>query len=250
MAPLSSARAWEPSRAELELQRQRASLELVNFKIARQRRELQKVSDARQRTLEDLEREVARRVELEAELRRLAGTDELSGVANRRAFLERAEAEIARARRTSHPMAVLMFDIDRFKSVNDNYGHDSGDQVIRAMASILVEAIRDDVDAVGRLGGEEFAVLLRETSPRAARDVANRILEAARVRKVECSDTTLRFTCSVGITMLRTSANESIREILVRADEALYAAKNGGRDQLRIARSTAAIPVFDAAELA
>lgn len=229
----------EQREARLELERQKSELELVTFKMARQRRELQDLYDGRQKVLEELEREFARRCELEAELRELAGTDELSGVANRRAFLEQAKAEIARAVRTRHPMAVLMCDIDRFKNVNDTYGHDVGDAVIKATADVCVQATRQDMDLVGRLGGEEFAILLPETGPGAAEAVAQRILRTLRDQVVEAGEAEISVTASIGVAMLRPTG-DTVRDLLVRADEALYAAKRDGRDRMHFAEPKAA----------
>jgi diguanylate cyclase (GGDEF)-like protein len=179
-----------------------------------------------------LQERLAERVsELQAardELARLASTDALTGLFCRRQWFDMAAIELARSRRYDQPFALLMADLDHFKRVNDTYGHGVGDDVLKHFASVLQSECRGS-DIVGRLGGEEFAVLLPQTPLRAAQDVARRIVETSRAVIVPCSSGDVRFTCSVGVTE-GSGADLSIETVLERADMALYQAKHNGRD--------------------
>ena len=173
--------------------------------------------------------DISQRKEMERELRQFATIDHLTGVANRRHFLEGATQEFDRARRYGHPLSVIMADIDSFKRINDTYGHPVGDRVIQAFAATLQACLRG-CDRVGRLGGEEFAAVLPETGP------AEVLLAAERIRtRVETvcvplpEGGTLRFTASFGCAT-RTEGDGSITATLGRADSALYRAKNKGRN--------------------
>jgi PAS domain S-box-containing protein len=149
----------------------------------------------------------------EAELRRLATTDVLTGLANRRHFLERAAQELGRVRRYDTPSTFIMLDIDHFKRINDTWGHATGDCVLRRMATVLEAAVRE-TDLVGRLGGEEFGVLLPESGLDAALALAE------------------RFSASFGVTLLHAD-DESVDMPMARADAALYAAKFAGRNRVK-----------------
>lgn len=163
-------------------------------------------------------------------LRRMATVDMLTGVANRQHFLAIGEHEIARVRRSGQALALCMIDIDRFKAINDTHGHPAGDEVLRRMAAIMKNALRD-ADVCGRLGGEEFAVLLADAALEPALKVAERLrADIAAARFAVAADVELRVTVSIGICQLRES--ESLDQIMMRADKALYAAKRGGRDRI------------------
>ncbi|MEA5096935.1 MAG: GGDEF domain-containing protein [Burkholderiaceae bacterium] len=167
--------------------------------------------------------------EQQQQLEKLALTDSLSGLSNRRHFIEAAAREIDRARRYNRPLALIMLDIDNFKSVNDCYGHQCGDDVIRSMSRILRAGLRDQ-DIVSRIGGEEFAILLPETSGEMAADVAERLRELHAAARVACaSGVTVGCTASFGVTELN-PLDASIYDLLPRADKAMYAAKNAGRN--------------------
>ncbi|AOX99799.1 diguanylate cyclase [Jeongeupia sp. USM3] len=168
---------------------------------------------------------------LEAELQRRATTDGLSGLANRNHFMEVSGHELARAQRYGRPLTLMMIDIDHFKRINDEYGHDAGDAAIRAIAMLCRSTLRD-TDVIGRLGGEEFAALLPETSMTMAAAVAERL--RARIEAYELhtpGGDVLRFTTSIGITAL--SADDTLIDpLLKRADLALYQAKHTGRNRV------------------
>ncbi len=162
------------------------------------------------------------------ELEKLATTDELTKVANRRKFLDVALAELDRAKRYGRPLSLLMLDIDRFKAINDTHGHACGDQVIHMMAQTCVAELRE-IDCVGRIGGEEFAIVLPEVDLDAARLVAERIrgtVESLNLANAKAGS--IRFTVSVGVSTLAGGA-DSIATVMERADACLYRAKERGR---------------------
>lgn len=176
--------------------------------------------------------------EREAELRSLAYTDVLTGVPNRRYFLARAAIELRKAQRDGSPLAVLALDIDRFKQINDTFGHQSGDAVIRCFAQTCMQQLRSQ-DICGRLGGDEFAILLPQTTRQVAFDVAQRLrlslLQADCIPAAQQPTTPLRLTTSIGIAeYLPTSTRIDIDELLDRADQALYRAKQAGRNRIEL----------------
>jgi diguanylate cyclase (GGDEF)-like protein len=165
-----------------------------------------------------------------AHMREQARTDELTGLANRRAFIAAGEAAVDQSIRYERALSILMMDIDHFKQINDTHGHAAGDAAIRAVADAL-RAVARQADTPGRLGGEEFAVLLPETARREAVIAAERLRAAVRKIEVDHEGTTIRFTCSVGL-VERTDTVASLDEMLSAADEALYAAKANGRNRV------------------
>lgn len=174
--------------------------------------------------------DVTKRRELEEELRRHATTDFLTGIANRRHFIDVAEREFARAKRYGHPLSVLMLDIDRFKRINDTYGHPVGDKVVQAMADLCRRSLRE-IDHLGRMGGEEFAILLPETEAAVALQVAERLREMVEGAAVDVGGLAhpIRFTTSVGLASLET-VDQGFDQMLMQADRALYKAKQDGRN--------------------
>jgi diguanylate cyclase (GGDEF)-like protein len=168
-------------------------------------------------------------VERDAALR-LAALDELTGLPNRRAFEGRAEQERARARRYGQAVALVEIDIDRFKVVNDTYGHAAGDRTLSALAKLVLRQLRAQ-DVVARLGGEEFVALLPETDIDRALAVCERLRAAVAAMKIEDNGATFAVTVSMGVTVL-TAADESILAALARADRALYRAKAQGRNRV------------------
>ncbi len=166
------------------------------------------------------------------ELRHLAATDPLSGLANRRRLFERGAEEVNRAHRFGHPLSVLVADIDHFKRINDTWGHATGDHVIHEFARIMAATVRD-VDVVGRLGGEEFAVVLPETDQDTAAEVAERLRQAASASAVVLeSGEPVRITASIG--MAAWNAGASFQDVLNRADAAMYKAKMAGRNRVAV----------------
>lgn len=152
----------------------------------------------------------------------------MTGAANRRHFVERAEAEWRRFARYGHPLSVLALDIDLFKAVNDEFGHDIGDEVIREVARVCSTSIRD-CDLFGRMGGEEFAVLMPHADIEQARLVAERIRRRVEQISIHAGDLAVRTTVSIGIAQADAGMSQ-VGILLKRADEALYAAKRNGRN--------------------
>ncbi len=187
---------------------------------------------------------VRRNRDLLAVLASEARTDALTGLLNRRGFDERAEIELTRARREGSSIAVVMFDIDYFKRVNDEWGHDTGDLVLARTAAILADEARD-IDVVARLGGEEFAVLMPSCDSEGAAQLADRTRDAVAAAG------------SSGVPAVRMSAGlaaaeapENAQELLQAADIALYRAKGAGRDRTECFEAQASPapeqPMFDA----
>ena len=175
--------------------------------------------------------DITERKKMEDELRRLATTDPLTGVNNRRRYTEISEREIARCRRYGQPLSVMMLDADHFKRVNDTYGHDIGDRVLKSLARICRETIRDS-DILCRFGGEEFTVTLPDTAPETAAEAAERLRAALAEARVPLDDgVEIQFTVSIGVTSL-IDADGGLETLLARADGALYQAKEQGRNRI------------------
>jgi diguanylate cyclase (GGDEF)-like protein len=164
------------------------------------------------------------------QLRRLAVTDPLTGTMNRRALFELMKREMERHLRHGHAFAVVLFDVDHFKDVNDRYGHNSGDAVLRHVATVTAHMVRS-TDALARYGGEEFVIVAPETDAARALQLAERIREALQSSYVTVEDRQLAVTASFGVATLCAGDGEP-EQILARADRALYAAKVGGRNQV------------------
>lgn len=167
------------------------------------------------------------------ELERLATTDPLTGVYNRRYFMDFAIKEFLRSQRYGHSFSVMQMDIDHFKKINDTHGHAVGDEVLKSFAATCQEALRES-DVLGRVGGEEFSILLPETEKEGAMIVAERIRQSIAALKVNENDHPFHFTVSIGVTNLRQD-DSGIEAVLRRGDEALYLAKNGGRNKVFLA---------------
>lgn len=168
------------------------------------------------------------------ELERLAHTDALTGLANRRHFMERLGAELERADRYARPLALVVLDLDHFKAVNDTHGHAAGDDVLRAAAEALRSVCRD-VDLPARIGGEEMALLLPETDRSGARTVAERVRTRIERRSHTAPDgSSFGVTASMGVATVGPAARTD-EELLQRADEALYRAKEKGRNRVMMA---------------
>lgn len=175
--------------------------------------------------------DITERKELEQRLEAEANTDALTGCVARRHFLELAQREIARNSRHPGALSLLMIDLDNFKHINDRYGHHIGDLALKSLAHLCRETLRG-VDVIGRLGGDEFAVLLPDTSCKLATEVAERLRKAIATMEVPLDDEqSMHFTASIGVSMLE-HANATLDELLTRADRALYAAKETGRNRV------------------
>ncbi|MBK6742383.1 MAG: diguanylate cyclase [Hydrogenophilales bacterium] len=174
--------------------------------------------------------DVTERMRLEQQLEYHANHDSLTGLVNRRQFLILAQQEMTRARRYGSPMSIAMLDLDHFKAVNDTYGHEVGDRVLRQFADIARGILRE-VDIMGRLGGEEFAVFFPETSGANALEVAERLREAIANAAISLEHgLPIRISVSIGITPFLTT-DKNIDMLLSRADQALYEAKRSGRNR-------------------
>lgn len=174
-----------------------------------------------------------RSVALSARLHHMATHDELTGLYNRREFLERLQRERDRAARTGAPLAVAILDVDHFKRINDGHGHQAGDTVLAHVAGVLARGVRS-IDLVGRIGGEEFAIILPDTDFEGARAICERLRRTiARSSVTLPSGAEALLTISTGIALL--ARGEDRDGVMGRADHALYAAKTGGRNQVRIA---------------
>lgn len=174
--------------------------------------------------------DLTERKRLELALARQARTDVLTGLNNRRYFFELAERELARSKRHVQDFALLMLDVDHFKFINDNYGHDAGDEVLRKLSKVCDETLRE-VDIVGRIGGEEFAALLSGATCVQALAAAERLRLAIESTVVSLQERAVCFTVSIGVTSLMPN-DEGVDELLKRADQALYRAKRGGRNRV------------------
>ncbi|WP_428739541.1 diguanylate cyclase [Sulfurimonas sp.] len=170
------------------------------------------------------------------ELEKRAYTDYLTGLANRRSFMEKFEDELSRLDRYGGHLSLLMFDIDWFKRINDTYGHNIGDRVLQKISTICSKILRE-VDIVGRIGGEEFAVVLPQTDIEKALQVAQRLRTTIEKTQMKVAQNgSFNFTVSMGVT--QTSAGKmDVDELLKEADRALYTAKESGRNLVCIAES-------------
>ncbi|HEY5269330.1 MAG TPA: diguanylate cyclase [Anaerolineales bacterium] len=177
-------------------------------------------------------RDITERKRLQEELEKLATTDDLTGISNRRHFLELAHSEIIRAIRLNHPLAIALIDIDYLKQINDTYGHAAGDQVLLTFAKTCQERIRE-MDVFARLGGDEFALLLPETSCEQVYVAVERLRLALATLPLSLAGKTISITISSGIASLG-SKEESLDTFLARADQALYRAKEAGRNRVTV----------------
>jgi len=178
-----------------------------------------------------LEAEITRRINAEEELKRLASLDSLTGIYNRRAFFELAENELARSLRYDSSITFLMMDIDHFKIVNDTFGHLVGDQVLIAFAQLCKNHLRS-FDLLARYGGEEFITLLPGTNLSEGKAIAERIRILAEAMKFPFKKSTLSITLSIGVVELKEGHPVSLSVLIEQADQALYQAKQLGRNQV------------------
>ncbi len=175
--------------------------------------------------------DITTRKELEKEMETLATTDPLTGAKNRRSFLEFFEQEHAKSQRYGNTFALLILDIDHFKRINDTYGHDMGDKVLKRLVAEARGTLRIS-DIFGRWGGEEFVVLLPESNVCQATTVAEKLrITLSRLEIVTDDGLCIRFTVSIGMTLVGKS-NDLLDDVIIKADKALYLAKSQGRNQV------------------
>ncbi len=180
-----------------------------------------------------IERDLNRYKKMERQLANMALFDSLTGALSRAAFMQHAEKEFKRAQRYSRPLSVIMLDIDHFKKINDQYGHAAGDHVLQ----IFVEAIEEEIrstDVIGRIGGEEFALLLADTTQNAAAYLAERVRERITKYPYIAGKMLIEVTASLGVAVMNAD-DSGFNVLLQRADEALYSAKHGGRNRVTMA---------------
>lgn len=177
--------------------------------------------------------DITDRKKAEMELERLARTDALTGVTNRRYFFELAEIQFARAQRYNQSLAILLLDVDHFKQVNDRYGHLAGDQVLQMVARECQEHFRSS-DIFARYGGEEFICLLPEQNLVGALESAERIRQVIGQAKVVFEAQSICVTASIGLAVLQTETNLTLERLIDQADQALYASKSSGRNRVSV----------------
>ena len=185
--------------------------------------ELERLRTELEETNKSLEEKVKQRTQ---ELERQANTDTVTGIASRFAIMDRLSRCYLAYQRYHRAFSILMIDVDHFKDINDNHGHQTGDKVLHDLAMCIASNIRQP-DSVGRYGGEEFLVILPETPGEQAHELANRIRLAVEAMTLTNNIT---ITCSIGVATI--SANISDDGLVSRADKALYKAKNAGRNQV------------------
>lgn len=163
-------------------------------------------------------------------LHRQATTDELTGLMNRRKIMRRLEEEFSRSSRVGEPLSLIIFDIDHFKRINDSCGHQFGDMILTRVSELMQATVRD-YDLVGRIGGEEFLVVTPSTSLEDALAIAERIRERIASERIGNESRMVHVTISGGISTMN-QREESLEAMIRRADDALYRAKNGGRNRV------------------
>jgi len=176
-------------------------------------------------------RDITEHKQNEEALKRLANTDGLTGVLNRRRFMELSRQEVARSHRYGGALSLIMLDVDHFKAVNDSYGHEVGDEVLVSLSKVCRQVLRQ-VDLFGRVGGEEFMALLPETGLEGAAMVAERLREALDTHAVSASKPEVRVTISLGVAQL--SPETRLSDLMRLADDAMYRAKQNGRNRVEI----------------
>ncbi|MCB1909039.1 MAG: diguanylate cyclase, partial [Rhodocyclaceae bacterium] len=189
------------------------------------------IREGRQRIgVEVVFQDISARRAMERELERLATTDPLTGVTNRRQFIERCEQELVRHKRFEHPLSLLMIDVDHFKRINDSHGHAIGDAVLIHLCALAAEQLRR-TDVFARLGGEEFAFLLTGSDLDGAMEFAARFCRQVESRPALTDAGKIALTISIGASQA-SRRDRSADDLLRRADGALYRAKQGGRNRV------------------
>jgi len=182
-------------------------------------------------------RDISERKQADAKLQEMATKDFLTGLDNRRHFMATMTDELARLQRLDNQdTAVLMLDLDHFKHINDSHGHATGDLMLRHVAAIMHGELRM-IDTVGRIGGEEFAIILPGANPDEAKVFAERLRQKVAITPLMTDDQAIPITVSIGITAMR-ETDTNADTALIRADEALYRAKENGRNRVEVAAET------------
>ena len=181
-------------------------------------------------SIEGLARDISERKRMEDQLMTLSRTDGLTGAYNRSYFMEKSEEVISMMRRYQHPASMMVADLDHFKSINDRYGHHAGDLALKAFTNVCRQEIRES-DILGRLGGEEFGLMLPETTIQHAQVLAERIRKAAAAIAITLDNQTVMITVSIGLVEL-SAGDATLDSVMRRADLAMYQAKAGGRNQV------------------
>ena len=174
--------------------------------------------------------DIGDRKQTERELRRLADHDSLTGLLNRRGFMEGLRRELRRMERKGEYGALLLLDLDNFKLVNDTAGHLAGDQVLRSTADVLRRRLRA-TDVIGRLGGDEFAALVLNVTPRQANEIAAETCETLRSMTVTAGEQVVEVAASIGVIAIDEMRDESEEDLLAAADRAMYRVKSLRREQ-------------------
>ncbi len=177
-----------------------------------------------------LEAELARKDSLEKHLQYLASTDTMTGLLNRRAFFDICDEKMIEASSNESKLTCLIVDIDFFKQINDTYGHDMGDKVIKIIAKLMIENTRT-IDYIGRIGGEEFAILMPNTDKEDAFFIADRLRKNIARHEILLNNDIVNVTVSIGLSYIH-NEDKNIHSLLKRADTALYEAKDSGRNQV------------------
>ena len=172
------------------------------------------------------------RARLYEEAERMATIDPLTGLNNRRCFFDMAQIEFERALRYQHPVSIIMLDIDFFKNVNDSHGHLIGDAVLKIIADRCRMVLRSS-DKIGRYGGEEFVILLPQTALSMAEKTAERIRKLVCDRPLLIENVKINMTVSLGVSCMDEESSLTLEQVLDQADQALYQAKQSGRNRVR-----------------
>lgn len=217
-----------------DVQRHRQAAEVQSRRRARAEARLREANRLLERKVDERTAELER---VNRELRLQAATDPLTGLPNRRHFYERARLEAARARRTGAVAAVILWDLDHFKAINDRYGHEAGDAVLKAAAARVAELLRES-DLLARFGGEEFVVLAPDTDLATAAMLAGRLCVALAGQPVRFEDQVIPISASFGVSACAV-ADGDVDACLRRADAALYRAKKEGRNRVAVAEAPA-----------
>ena len=219
----------ELSQAKTRITRQHDKLLRINEDLRRQKEDLAATAESLELARVALGAEIKRRADLELRLRHLAATDPLTDIANRRSLFDAAGGEMQRAQRYGDPFSIIMIDIDHFKRINDRFGHAAGDSVLIEFAGLCARTCRTDLDIAGRVGGEEFAILMPGTTLEGAFGFAERLREAISEAAFQVEGTPVPITASFGVAAYE-AGDDSVADAFKRADDALYKAKAAGRN--------------------